>query len=1017
MRPGVSGTTLLGILLGWVSLCVPATAATWRAGISDAPLAIDSFTYPPRYHAAGQDSWDFWYGRNGDTFYAFYLQSPANFANSTIGVATSKDQIHWTEYGEILHANPPGQWNDAWVATGSVWGYPGDWKMLYTGQTYSFERGYGLATSPDLLHWTKVGTGPVQMNYQPFVVPTSPYWQGKGFVAGTTLSHLALADPYVLPEPIDGWLYMVANSLLDQEPDETRGCVTLWRSQDGYVWEDLGIIVAPRIYDQLEAPQLWKRGDRWYLLFGAARQNPVYRATMVFTAPTMYGPFEPSPASEITLFDTSDWFYVAKVTPNAYGQDILLGGLGGTLSHPYSVLYEPDGSLRVGAYESSFPQWTLGGVTGYLGPLVSDAAGGVIVKGERRFNPNGAQLWAQTSGRPGAPWASDGRGGAVGTTIASTDVYGMRVSHNGTLPWGTSVLVCGATGTQQTPVVASDVLGGALFAWVDPRGGVAAQDIYVQRVDSAGVVKWTADGVAACTAGGIQDAPAIVSDGSGGAIVAWRDARGGAAGGTDLYAQRIDATGTTRWTANGVAVCAAAGAQDAPVIESDGAGGAWIAWGDARTGTRDVHVQRLSGNGTPALVTDGALVGGGLNDQLLPAIARDGAGGLFVAWEDHRAGGIEGIDLYAQRLSPAGTALWTANGAPISAGPGRQIKPALIADGAGGCVTAWMDSRDNTSGTTTYFLPYAQRVDAGGASRWTAGGVRVEVTGTGTASPATPSIAGDGAGGVFLIAAAGIHRVLGDGRPGWMEAWGPTIPSVTDVPNDGGGVVQITIAAPYAQIAPFTPAISQYQVWRKVDPPAAESRRADGIPGAPSGAAPAAPAAAPPVGWESVGSFAPTGAWTYTVTAPTRADSSGAGFAREEFTITATIASPSFLVAGNSLTGYSVDNVTPIEPDPTTDVPPPGGPATFVDRFVPNPVRASSSIKYGLAQAGPVALAIYDLHGRRVRTLVDGEGVPGVWRARWDGADDLGRRVPAGIYLARFAAAGIQRTTKIVVAR
>jgi hypothetical protein len=55
-------------------------------------------------------------------------------------------------------------------------------------------------------------------------------------------------------------------------------------------------------------------------------------------------------------------------------------------------------------------------------------------------------------------------------------------------------------------------------------------------VNAAGAVQWTTDGMALCTAAGDQGLPAIVSDGAGGAFVTWEDAR---SGNFDIYAQRV----------------------------------------------------------------------------------------------------------------------------------------------------------------------------------------------------------------------------------------------------------------------------------------------------------------------------------------------------------------------------------------------------------------------------------------------------------------------------------------------
>ncbi len=98
-------------------------------------------------------------------------------------------------------------------------------------------------------------------------------------------------------------------------------------------------------------------------------------------------------------------------------------------------------------------------------------------------------------------------------------------------------------------------------------------------------VRWTADGVGVRTAAANDAAgPQIVPDGSGGAIITWADYRSGSK--YDIYAQRVDASGTPLWTADGVGVrTAAANDADSPQIAPDGSGGAVITWADYRSGT------------------------------------------------------------------------------------------------------------------------------------------------------------------------------------------------------------------------------------------------------------------------------------------------------------------------------------------------------------------------------------------------------------------------------------------------
>src|SRR5206468_3053271 len=111
--------------------------------------------------------------------------------------------------------------------------------------------------------------------------------------------------------------------------------------------------------------------------------------------------------------------------------------------------------------------------------------------------------------------------------------------------------VCASVGDQVSPVLVSDGTGGAIVAWSDYRSG-GSYDVYAQRVNSAGAVLWTFNGVALCTVAGEQSLPSIAQDGAGGAVVTWQDYRSGQG---DIYAQRVNASGTPLWTLDGVAIC------------------------------------------------------------------------------------------------------------------------------------------------------------------------------------------------------------------------------------------------------------------------------------------------------------------------------------------------------------------------------------------------------------------------------------------------------------------------------
>jgi len=260
----------------------------------------------------------------------------------------------------------------------------------------------------------------------------------------------------------------------------------------------------------------------------------------------------------------------------------------------------------------------------------------------------------------------------------------------------------------------ADGAGGAIVTWQDYRSD---GDIYAQRVLANGSVDptWPVDGLALCTAVNGQFAPRIAGDGAGGAIVAWQDFR---TGDSDIYAQHVLASGAVdaAWPADGRALCVAADGQNNPVIVSDGGGGAIVAWEDFRNGfpAYDVFAQRVLANGNVAAgwPADGRVVCAAPDRQLTPAIVTDGAAGAIVIWADYRSDGYpDNADVYAQRVLASGVVdpAWPANGRALSTAASLQMDPAAVPDGAGGAIVAWWDARKLTDTDI-----YAQRVQSSG---------------------------------------------------------------------------------------------------------------------------------------------------------------------------------------------------------------------------------------------------------------------------------------------------------------
>ena len=84
---------------------------------------------------------------------------------------------------------------------------------------------------------------------------------------------------------------------------------------------------------------------------------------------------------------------------------------------------------------------------------------------------------------------------------------------------------------------------------------------------------------------------------------------------------------------------------------------------------------------------------------------------------------------------------------------------------------------------------------------------------------------------------------------------------------------------------------------------------------------------------------------------------------------------------------------------------------------VPNPTHGTTALSYFLAQGGRVQLGVYDVSGRLVRQLVDGERRAGSETVTWDATDESGTRLGAGVYFVRLSSPGLRQTRRLVILR
>jgi hypothetical protein len=679
----------------------------------------------------------------------------------------------------------------------------------------------------------------------------------------------------------------------------------------------------------------------------------------------------------------------------------------------------------------------------------------VDADGDPQWNPDGNYVSVWPSDQEDLCIAPDGYGGAViiweDDRNGDWDIYGMRMNQNGVRSWTSAgVYFTNIGGHQIKPRVIEDGTGYAIVAWQDRRPG--AEGIYAQRFATwGGVRSWTLHGVACCQQSYSLGVPDLVSDGYNGAIITWKDGRNGI-GNDDIFAQRIDHEGNLLWGSDGTLVCSATGDQIDAVITTDGAHGAIIAWQDNRVTDNDVYAQRMNPTGSRLWGIDGIAVctGTGYSNQV--QITTDLDGGAVIAWQDARNGNN---DLFSQRIYGDGALMGA--GTPIcTSSPEEQGRPRIVSDGSGGMIAAWDDYRSGS-----YYLIYAQRIERHGYWGYPApvitsildksgdqgGWVRMEWNRSrldlGVLSP---------------IEDYSIWRMLPEEQTAMLFAEGEKVSDMPYIDQESGGafyyfteVNGTTYGWEYIDMIPAdgsghytydaptmydscatTDGLHHFKVIAHtiVQTKFWESRPDSGY--SVDNLAPNQPS-----GTKAEQSFNPEGL-KLTWNANHEIDLSHYKIYRGD--PEAMMLNREIVLATTEDTTYFDDewrwyhnyyykisavdhNGNESSPDSTGrddvtgDEIPPAPKTTYLDHNFPNPFNPATTILFGLKEPAFVSLCVYDVSGRLVRTLVSGERVAGIYKEQWNGLDNKRRAVASGVYFYRLHAGTFLQTKKMVLSR
>jgi Secretion system C-terminal sorting domain len=304
----------------------------------------------------------------------------------------------------------------------------------------------------------------------------------------------------------------------------------------------------------------------------------------------------------------------------------------------------------------------------------------------------------------------------------SPDAFLQRINKEGVSLWIVDGLnVCVNQEDQSTPNICSDGEYGVIASWSDFRN-TTDRNIYAQRIDSNGIIQWNFNGVVVTNKSVREYNEEIISDGAGGAIIAWEQ---GSNNIYDIWAQRIDASGTPMWASGGIALSTASSNKLNPTMALGADNNVYCVWQDQRNGNTDVFAQKLDlmgnrlwGNAAKSVVVE-------TDRQEEPRIAlTQNKLGMYVTWVDRRQGNGNN-DIYAQKLDSAGTKLWVSTALPICTAISVQNQVEILTDGvANGFITSWRDYRNG--GTSDI---YAQKVDSNGLMIFAANGLAINADG------------------------------------------------------------------------------------------------------------------------------------------------------------------------------------------------------------------------------------------------------------------------------------------------
>jgi hypothetical protein len=521
----------------------------------------------------------------------------------------------------------------------------------------------------------------------------------------------------------------------------------------------------------------------------------------------------------------------------------------------------------------------------------------------------------------------------------------------------------------------SDGTGGAFVSWTSDSTSYC----HVQRIHGFGHLPWGPNSRTLGWEVPYNAGPGcMASDGAGGAFVTW--AEGLATPRAFIMAQRLDASGQLLWP-DDVEICYSNDTRNIAAALPDGEGGAVILWMDSRDyftddyhplNFWDIYCQRIDAEGNVAWTPNGHPVVAGAEDAEFSQMVIDGNGNVYVLWGEE----VDGTtwDVRAQKIAPNGNLLWPVEGILVKSagelGLNGFTDTQLAVDGAGGAIVVW---KDRYSGI------FAQRVNESGSLLWTSGGKLVRANVPGEPSMQGPQVVSVENGGVIVVwyGAFGVQGQKLDASGNRLWASGGVL--LDETRDDGSWplLVEDGVGGAIAMWLVPTGSGLPYNL---------KSQRLN---------------ASGSIQWGNAGVEVCSNGFV---------NNNGWRLISDQLQGAIAVWSDT----RDSTRGYAM------RIDSNGDAPPvsavPIQIAAQLWQSHPNPFNPQTTIAFELPESEVISLRVFDVAGRLVRVLIDGEVYEkGRHEAIWRGRDNGVRSLASGTYFYRLEAGAFQQTKRMVL--